>query len=135
MGLFRWGAEFRVGVHDIDEQHKKIVDLINSLHDAMVAGQAAAVVSGVLAETQAVTRHHFSHEEALMGTHAYPERGRHTAEHERFLARIGDYAARHAAGEERVALEAVVFLVDWLAEHNQGSDQKLAQYLKACGVS
>jgi hemerythrin len=135
VSLFRWGAEFRVGVQDIDEQHEKFVRLINELHDAMVAGHPPAVVARVLADAHTFARLHFLFEEELMALHEYPEREGHVAEHEKFLARTGELHERYAAGDARVALEAVLYLVDWLAEHNQGNDEKLAQFLKTRGVS
>ena len=50
MALITWSSMFSVGVAEIDNQHKKLVELINQLNDAMHAGKGADVMGKVLSE-------------------------------------------------------------------------------------
>lgn len=38
MPLIEWNDSFSVKIDSIDEQHKKLVDLLNSLNEEMVQG-------------------------------------------------------------------------------------------------
>jgi hemerythrin len=40
MALITWGSTLEVGVSAIDTQHKKLVDMVNALNDAMTQGKA-----------------------------------------------------------------------------------------------
>jgi hemerythrin len=134
MVLFEWGSEFCVGVGEIDAQHRRIVDLINQLHEAMLAGSSEKLLEQVFQETVYYARFHFKWEEALMTTHAYPDLALQQAEHAHFAARVQEFQARFAAGDGRLSLDAVLFLVDWLAEHIQGLDAVLGRYLNGKGI-
>jgi len=50
MALITWNAALSVGVKEIDDQHKKLIDLVNQLNDAMHAGKGRDVLGAVLAE-------------------------------------------------------------------------------------
>lgn len=134
MVLFEWGPEFCVGVREIDEQHRRIVELINELHDAMLAGKAESMLERVFAETISYATTHLAWEEELMRRHAYPDLPAQELDHARFKERVRSLQARFAAGEERLSLTAVMFLVDWLAEHIQGLDAKLGKFLNEKGI-
>ncbi|QFY43787.1 hypothetical protein F6R98_15090 [Candidatus Methylospira mobilis] len=62
---------FSVGVAEINEQHEKLAQLINDLHEHMRNGDAADIIAGVLGETIEFIAFHFTMEEALMKQHGY----------------------------------------------------------------
>jgi len=48
MALLTWNDRLSVGIREMDEQHKILVELTNQLYDAMGTGQGDHVKSGVL---------------------------------------------------------------------------------------
>ncbi len=60
MPIMSWTDAYSVGVAEIDKQHKKLIDLINALHDAMSKGQAKAVIGKVLGELISYCASHFA---------------------------------------------------------------------------
>ena len=61
-----WGPKLWVGVKDIDDQHKKLVEIVNKLNDAMVAGHGREVIGPTLNELIRYTQQHFAAEERIM---------------------------------------------------------------------
>jgi len=57
--LIAWNDSLSVGVMTIDAQHKKLVDTLNQLHDAMLSGQARQLTSPILERLLQYTREHF----------------------------------------------------------------------------
>ena len=72
MPLFTWNESYSVSVKSMDDQHKRLFDLINQLHDAMNAGKGKQMVGLVLKEMLEYTRTHFTAEEKVLERLAYP---------------------------------------------------------------
>lgn len=82
MGLIKWNAFYSVNVEEIDNQHKKLIDLINQLYDAMKAGKGTEVLSTVLTELVEYTAYHFETEERLFLQQGYAEYEAHKVIHD-----------------------------------------------------
>lgn len=67
-----WSDELSVGIEEIDEQHKVLVNLINRMHNAIAEKHGSEVVSGILAELVDYTKIHFAVEESLLRILGYP---------------------------------------------------------------
>jgi hemerythrin len=90
----------------MDRQHKHLIDLINNLHEQMLAGEANAVLGQLLDSVLNYTATHFAAEEALMARMGYPGLARHRAEHEELTHRATNFAKEWRAG--RMALSTHV---------------------------
>jgi hemerythrin len=73
MELIKWKDVFSVKVSEVDNQHKKLIGLINQLYDAMRVGKGREVLGSVLTELVNYTIYHFSTEERLFREYGYPE--------------------------------------------------------------
>src|SRR5208337_4187962 len=82
MALMAWSDKFSVNVAQFDEQHKKLVGMLNDLHDAMKQGKGSDVTGNVLSGLVQYVVTHFAAEEKLMKEHAYPEYLKHKMEHD-----------------------------------------------------
>ena len=56
MSLFAWSAKYSLHIGQIDEQHKKLVGMLNDLFDAMKAGKGNDVLDNVLSQLIAYTK-------------------------------------------------------------------------------
>ena len=132
--LLRWGPDLSVGVEAMDEQHRRLVDLVNTLYQAMRGGQAGEVLQEVLDELVDYTRTHFGREESMMSLHGYPELGKHRQEHEALVERVADLQERLRAGKAALGVDALNFLKSWLIHHIQGTDGKYGAFFNEKGV-
>jgi hemerythrin-like metal-binding protein len=131
MTLITWGSKLSVGHQQIDDQHKKLVQLVNKLNDAMTAGHGRDAIGPTLTELVKYTQYHFATEERLMKAHGYEHSAEHKAEHEKLLRDVGDFKVRFDAGNSMLSIELLRVLRDWLFGHIAGSDMKLAKCLIA----
>ncbi|NLO90585.1 MAG: hemerythrin family protein [Elusimicrobia bacterium] len=133
MPLIVWDQSLSVGVEVFDGHHKKLVDLINTLNDAMGQGKGRDVVGATLDELVRYTQYHFSEEEKLMAAKAYPSLAAHKAEHKALTQKALDLAAQHKAGHIAITVPVLHFLRDWLTNHIKGTDKKYGPYLSPNG--
>ncbi len=89
MGFIKWNSTYNVHIKKIDNQHKKIISILNHIYDLQQSGNPKAI-DKVLSELEKYARVHFSTEEVLFDKHEYPESIEHKKEHERFIKKIGE---------------------------------------------
>ena len=77
MALITWNDVYSVKVKQFDDQHKKLIDLVNQLHDAMKVGKGGQVIGDVLKALIDYTGSHFAAEERLMKLYNYPDYEQH----------------------------------------------------------
>ena len=114
----------------MDEQHKNIVDIINGLHEAILDGRNKEVLSRILQELINDAQTHFSYEENLLKTHAYPELEEHKTFHNQLAVQVLDMQKRYLDGRTTLSVEMTNFLKNWLSDHILRVDVKFTPYLK-----
>lgn len=122
-----WSDDFRVGVDDIDEQHRMLFALVNSLWEAAQDKAGAQPVDLVLRRLEDYTLKHFRDEEMLMAAAGYPGFEEHRRTHARFVQVVADAKTRHQGGEP-LGADMLLFLNTWLVEHIQRDDQHAADF-------
>jgi hemerythrin-like metal-binding protein len=135
MALIKWDPSYSVKVNRCDNDHKKLFSLINSLHEAMLAGKAAVAIQQVVRELADYAKSHFAAEEALLEKAKYPALSSHRAEHQAFVKRVEKFQQDLAAGESGQSIAVVTFLNEWLSHHIKQTDQQYSAHLNAHGVS
>ncbi len=136
MALVVWSDKLSVGVRSIDDQHKKLVTLLNQLHDGMIAGRGKEVVGPVLKGLIDYTATHFKYEEDLFARTGYADSAAHKKEHSDLVRRVLEIQQIYnEKGPSVLTIQVMNFLKDWLTAHILGSDQKYVPHLKAKGVS
>ena len=134
MALITWSNMLSTGIGEQDNQHKKLIDLINQLNDAMQAGKGTDVMGKILVELVNYTVSHFGYEEKLMGQHSYEDSPAHKAEHAKFVQTVGDFKKKFDSGSAVISVEIMNFLRDWLTNHIMKTDKKMGQALGKLGV-
>ncbi len=120
MAHLKWSRELETGVDIIDEQHKRIVQYINELHDAQVTLDRAKV-GEIIEELVDYTVSHFAFEESLMEQANYPFLSPHQKVHGLFVNRVNKFVERFNEGEE-VAGDLLSMLQKWLVNHIRNED-------------
>ncbi len=135
MSLMTWNPQMSVGIRALDEDHKKLIAMINELHAAMLAGHSNDVVGGVLRRLANYTVEHFQREEKLFAETNYPGAAGHRREHEKLKAEVTAEIQKFQAGSKSLGMETLAFLRDWLKHHIQESDKAYGPYLNSHGVN
>jgi hemerythrin len=135
MAYFTWSSIYSVGNHEMDSQHKVLIDLINRMHEAMRTGKGSSELGGIFKEMVNYAQFHFSAEEKLLITAAFPDYAKQKAEHDSFIKKQKDFEAQYKAGKLALSIEVLNFLREWLTGHIQVEDKKYSPYLKAKGLS
>jgi hemerythrin len=135
MGFFEWKDDYSVGVKVMDQQHKRLVALVNELFEAMQRGSGNQGAAKVLRGLLDYTRTHFRTEEDLMKAHSYPGFVAHKKQHDDLTEQTMDLSKAAQEGRLTVAIDTSKFLKEWLATHIMGSDKLLGTYLQRKGVS
>ncbi|WP_373975010.1 bacteriohemerythrin [Chitinibacter sp. SCUT-21] len=131
--LIEWNESLSVGIQEIDEQHKVLVNLLNELHDAIRHHHGRDASIEVLQRLADYTRIHFTVEESLMRILGYPEYEAHKAHHEDLISQMNDLQARLNKGEA-VSFELLHFLRNWLTNHIMEGDQRYVEHFLSRGA-
>jgi len=131
MSMFQWKQEYSVGHPQIDEQHKRLFELADELHAAMLAGKGKESLGKILGSLVAYTKAHFATEERLMQAHRYPGYAVHKAAHDTLTSRVIKFQKEFEAGHATITVDLLQFLKDWLTHHIGETDRKIASFLKA----
>lgn len=135
MPLMAWTDKLSVGVGVLDDDHKRLVGLVNELYDAMQSGRGRDVLGRILNELIKYTQMHFAREEKFFAQTGYAAARGHKQEHDTLTGQVLDVQRRYAAGPSAaLSLDVLQFLKNWLINHIQGSDQKYRTHLNASGI-
>lgn len=133
--LVVWKDEYSVGIEAIDNDHRKLLDLINQFQTAVFYRTGKEFERETFDALVDYTRTHFRREEDLMKEYGYPDFEAHQAEHRKMIAQVEACMAQYMTDGHQVTLKrAVVFLRGWLISHINGTDQAYSEFLRAKGV-
>jgi hemerythrin-like metal-binding protein len=105
MELFPWKEEYAVNVVEIDEQHKKLLALVNQLHAGVRSGQSKEDLQKIFAGLLDYTLKHFETEEGLMVRAGFPDFHEHKMEHDEFRKKIVQFLDAFLDAETDVAMD------------------------------
>ncbi len=133
MPLMTWDDSLSVNIKRIDEQHKRLVNQINLLHEAMSSGKTREVLGPILEELVNYAVYHFGTEEELMVKYNFPGYEEHLKEHMDFKEKAGDLLSRYKTSTIIISIEILNFLRDWVTNHVTGTDKKYQEFLNTNG--
>ena len=125
MTVLVWQPELNTGIDVIDQQHQRIVALINQLADAHTRQKQGAV----LEELVDYTLSHFAFEEELLEESGYSFGPAHKRVHDMFVRRVGEYRMRFEAGED-ITTELKGMLARWLFNHIRSDDKSYSKHVR-----
>jgi len=134
MALISWNESFSVKVKKFDDQHKKLVEMLNELHEAMKVGKGKNALEKILDGLIQYTKTHFLSEELLMKQYNYPGYEQHKKEHNLLTMKVLDVQKSYREGSSVLPQSVMTFLKDWLQQHIQGEDKNYGPFLNGKGV-
>jgi len=133
--FIEWSDTLSVGVKEIDDQHRSLVDMVNELNAAVHGGWGKEARQKVIDKLIDYTRVHFATEESLMSIADYPNSEAHKKQHEDLIVRVKEYLKQYAQNPDSSSYDLIFFLKRWLTEHIMRDDKSLGEYLVKRGSS
>ncbi len=129
-----WDDSFSTGVSLFDQQHQRLFDMVNELHDAMQQKRSKDAIGSILNGLAEYTVNHFGDEERLFAQTSYPDEARHKALHKNLVDQVVELIGKFKRGEALMTQEVIIFLKDWLVNHIKGVDRNYGPHLNRNGI-
>ncbi len=135
MAIFLWNDDFKTGIDEIDQQHLKLVEIINALNDSLMIDNNTRKVTDLLDELIDYTHYHFEEEELFMQQHDYDgaEFKKHRLNHQTFLKAIKKVQLENRQNPEKAKDKLLDYLVNWLSDHILLEDKNMVQDIIKAG--
>lgn len=130
MDFLQWMERMSVNVDVLDDDHKKLIDLINRTHALVERGGDRDQLSAILKELINYTEYHFRREEDMMQAVDYPDFESHRNVHSLLVAKVREYEKQlHNNFDSFDPMILLEFLSRWLMKHILHEDRKYKPYL------
>jgi hemerythrin len=134
MVLFEWSEAISVNIREIDEQHKKLIAIIQALYDSIAGGKGQEAWKAVINDLIEYTAYHFRTEEDYFRKYEYPEQKFHTEEHELFTKQVIELKKKFEKGQVIMSMDFFNFLTNWLNNHILKVDKKYSLFFNDRGL-
>jgi methyl-accepting chemotaxis protein/hemerythrin len=134
MTEFIWKDEYSVGVADIDFQHKRLMEAISDLSEAINTQTVEKEIEHVLNQLDSYVSHHFSTEELYFERFNYAGAKEHVIFHRDFAAKIAEFREKYEKHEVEISGDLIKFLEDWLLDHMLNVDRKYMECFAKNGL-
>jgi diguanylate cyclase (GGDEF)-like protein/hemerythrin-like metal-binding protein/PAS domain S-box-containing protein len=128
--IFPWNENLATGVPKIDEQHKKLVQLLNKLAAGLAYRVDMPDLNNIFNELADYAAYHFQTEESVWHQFMAGDEweAEHRRSHEQFVAEVLRLRGEENSKPLHEVLEDVLgFLTHWLAFHILSADKRLAK--------
>ena len=132
--FLEWKNEYNVGIDSIDQQHRRLVSLINQLQTAVNYSTGEEFEREALDQLVDYTKTHFTYEEGLMEQNDYPDFESHRAQHKHMIQKVEAVLAEYEKDKDTAMNNALNYLSEWLINHINGTDKEYSSYLIGKGV-
>jgi len=130
----QWKEEYSVGITHIDQDHKKLISLLNQFTVAYDHAMSEDFEKNALEELIDYTQYHFEREEKLMSDNDYPDFEAHKAKHQEMIEQVGKFVDLYNEKGHDALQDISEYLTVWLISHINGTDKEYSQYLNERGV-
>jgi hemerythrin len=129
--LFNFDVEFKLGIETVDQEHVKLVNMLNAVHRLVSEGKKAEAIEYFSLTLARYVGTHFAHEEEFMASIGYPQLPEHAQIHENFKKSFMQSLPRLATYDEAAFRAALTDAFTWIINHIGRTDRKYAQFYLA----
>lgn len=134
MGKISWDRSFSVGVAMLDEQHKRIIRVVNLLSSHREAEVHDETISEALTRLTKYAEEHFKAEEELLAEHGYAGLSAQRESHAAFRRRMVEFCRDTMARQETVPAALLHYVKGWWVNHILKEDMQYRLFLGERGV-
>lgn len=126
-----WQENFRLGDKNVDNQHRKLFELLSEIVGSCLDGSDIEKLQQTLDFLVEYTVRHFYDEESLQVQYSYPDYKRHKQLHEEFKATVTAIVEEFQRNGSSAKLSEDVnkTVVKWLTNHIMNEDKKVGAFL------
>ncbi len=128
MALIDWNESLATNIPQIDQQHKKLVELINKVSQAMKNSQGNEILLEVMTELLSYTKSHFRSEEQFMASMNYPKLAEHKQVHAAVTQQVTDLYNKVKEGKFVSSVQISNLLKEWISGHILKVDMHYVKY-------
>jgi hemerythrin len=133
--MFDFDKEFKLEIDVIDNEHIKLVDMLNQVYAFLSEGQKDAARQYFTETLSSYVNEHFANEEKFMESIAYPALDEHKKIHENFRKTFQDLAPLIASADETAFRKALTDAFTWIITHIGKTDKRYATFYLSKGKS
>jgi hemerythrin-like metal-binding protein len=130
MQKLTWKSAYDIGIAPIDEQHKKLLEIINELYEGNQSGSSHLIMDSIFTRLADYTHYHFSTEEDMFAQYRYPVAAQHITEHDEFRGKVKSLRAETKGGNLILSLKTIDYLKDWTINHILGTDREFSNFVR-----
>jgi hemerythrin-like metal-binding protein len=130
-----WNESLSVKVTRFDNEHKKLIGLIDELSDAMSHGKGKEILSKTLNDLIDYTATHFKNEEQAMQQHGYQAYKSHKHQHDEFVAKALELKEGYEKGSTMISVSVLHFLNTWVNDHIKKTDFQYGPFFNEKGLN
>jgi len=125
--LITWKPEYELGIPIIDEQHRGVVTIINSLYYGMQHKHGEIMLAPITNMIYDYTRIHFEIEEDFLKQCNFPDVDSHQLLHKELIGEISHTRKENVFKQD--PFQFMDFLKRWWIDHICNKDRKFRDYL------
>ncbi len=130
MKPIEWTEKYSVGVDTLDNDHRKLIDLVNQCIVAF-GTKNTLKTHDICRELERYTYYHFAREEDLMEKCGYEKLAEHRQKHQDLCDILAEKFRDVVYAPENVE-NLIQFMRSWLFEHILKEDRQYMSALKGC---
>lgn len=129
-----WKDEYSVGIKSLDDDHKRLIYLLNQFKTAYDYDTSAEFERQTLEQLVEYTRFHFTREEGMMEDAGYEGIEEHKQQHARMIAQVEEFVGLYNREGHDSMNEVSTYLTNWLINHINGTDKQYTQVMLDKGL-
>lgn len=131
--FLKWSNEYSIGLEEIDNQHKKLLNIINKLYQSFTSREENEKMEEILTEMADYTKYHFGTEERYFKQFGYKNSLDHLENHKMYVNKLATFQDDFKRNRT-ITYSVMNFLRNWLVNHIQGVDREYVSLFKDNGV-
>ncbi|MCP3688251.1 MAG: bacteriohemerythrin [Gammaproteobacteria bacterium] len=134
MSITSWDEGLSVNISVLDDDHKRIIDLMNQLDEALVTNTCSEQLPGIFEQLVEYVITHFRREEEYMECIKFPGLERHRLLHKNLSDKLTQLRKQLDTRDTGfLSLELSEFLRSWLFDHIAMEDLQIRPYVEEAG--
>lgn len=134
MDTISWKNDFSVGITEMDNQHKKLLAMINRLIEEQKALTDPVTIGELLTEMTDYAQEHFRAEEFLLAEYGYDKKAEHEGLHQSFIDKTISFYSATDIGPNILSNALLDYLSSWLLDHILKEDMRYKDFLRSKGL-